>query len=138
MKSILVSFAIVTCLLVGCGKPKPDLVPASGVFTVDGNPVANVRLNFVPKTTDPKMNAPSSHGVTDEQGHFSLRTVKDDLEGAVKGPHVVTFTDLNADRPAQGEKTQNPPRFESSYMSNGIEVTVNEGEEIKIDVKGPR
>jgi hypothetical protein len=138
MKSILICFAIGTCMLVGCGKPKPDLVPASGVLTIGGQPAANIRLNFVPMTTDTAINAPSSHGVTDEQGRFTLRTVKDDLEGAVKGKHLVTFTDQEAGRGEQGEEVSNLARFDAQYGSNGIEVTVNEGEEIKIDIKPAR
>ena len=77
--------ALALLLVAGCGRQGPTLLPASGVVTLDGQPVAEAGVIFTP--TD---GGPSASGATDSQGRFELRTVN--RPGAVAGKHVATVT----------------------------------------------
>ena len=70
--------------LLGCGGGL-ELAPASGKVTLDGQPLADAAVNFVPVD-----GGPVASGVTDDQGRFSLATVN--KAGAVPGQHHVTIT----------------------------------------------
>lgn len=81
----------------GCGESKviPPTVPASGVVTYKGAPVADADVAFQPTATDGK----TAHGRTDAQGKFSLKTYisgADQADGAVKGDYKVTVTKIAA------------------------------------------
>ena len=84
---------VFTCVFSGCGgKPSYDLVPVSGRVTLDGQPLANARVNFQPGPgqTNP---GPGSSGVTDAEGRYVLSvTSESDTEGAVPGKHMVTIS----------------------------------------------
>lgn len=58
-----------------------------GTVKLDGKPLANVAVEFVP-TGDPKKQPPLSHGTTDDKGHFVL-TCDNKKPGAVVGKHSV-------------------------------------------------
>jgi hypothetical protein len=73
----------------GCGKARKvwefnDQV--EGVVKLEGAPVANVFVQFVP--SDPEEQGPISRGMTDSKGHFRLAT-EDDRDGAVIGTHKI-------------------------------------------------
>ncbi len=68
----------------GCGGGL-ELAPASGKVTLDGKPLADAAVNFVPVD-----GGPVASGVTDTQGTFSVRTTN--KPGAVPGEHHVTVT----------------------------------------------
>ncbi len=57
-----------------------------GVVKLEGAPLANVFVQFVP--VDPEEQGPISQGQTDAKGHFTLVT-NDDRDGAVIGPHKI-------------------------------------------------
>ena len=130
--------AIAFCgLLSGCGTPAAELVPVSGIVKIDGEPAANIRVQFTPTTTDESVNAPSSHGTTDAQGRFTLVTMVGNEEGAIEGSHRVTLFDREVDRPAQGEEPEYPPRIDKSFTVKGQVVKVVKGKEIVIEATGP-
>ena len=81
-------------VIVGCGSSEFDLVPVSGTVTLDGEPVAGARVIFEPHRTgeDALSAGPSSNGVTDETGRFTLATTMDEDQGAVVGKHTVTIS----------------------------------------------
>lgn len=83
------SALLLVVLLSGCSKDY-ETVPVSGRVTLDGQPVANVGLTFVPLAENKeKVNiGPGSLGKTDEEGRFTLRTVQGD-KGAVPTDHIV-------------------------------------------------
>ena len=85
----LASALLMTALLAGCSKDY-ETVPVSGRVTLDGQPLANVGLTFVPLAENKeKVNiGPGSLGKTDEEGRFTLRTVQGD-KGAVPTDHIV-------------------------------------------------
>ena len=57
--------------LAGCGKSNVDLVPVDGTVTLDGQPVADAGVMFVPKKAEHGLPAAGS---TDANGHFALST----------------------------------------------------------------
>jgi hypothetical protein len=54
-------------VLSGCGSGGPKIVPVTGTLTHKGKPVANAVVHFTPEHGRP------SSGVTDEEGHFTLK-----------------------------------------------------------------
>ena len=102
--------AVLMASLAGCGeKPGKAVVPVSGTLTIDGVGAANVMVRFVPTGDEIDGNI-SSSGITDEQGRFRLAAT-DGRDGAIPGPGHVLITDLNEERPAQGEEATQVPRF---------------------------
>ena len=100
---------------VGCDGGKYPTV--SGTVTANGEPVAMVRVVFMPMAVgDNHTPGPWSKGVSDETGHYTLQTRYGD-PGAVVGPHKVGFlwddidfdemSDLRAEsKSGQGAKAQ--------------------------------
>ena len=78
--------AYVAAMLSGCGDAGPHMAPVSGVVTLDGSPVANAAVMFVPEG-----GGRPATGLTDEEGKFSLETMKPG-DGALVGKHQVTVT----------------------------------------------
>lgn len=82
---------VVTALIAGCGDSKFQYAPVSGQVLLDGNPVPNARITFMPSASGQHGEAgPYSNGETDEEGRFQLESVDDDpTSGAVVGSHRV-------------------------------------------------
>jgi hypothetical protein len=74
----------------------PSLGPVEGTLRMNGKPLANVQVEFLPES-----NGPRSTGVTDQAGHYTL-TSYDQKPGAVVGNHRVLLSDLQVydDKPA--------------------------------------
>ncbi len=83
-------------LTTGCGGPKVTFNPkVEGVVTLDGQPLPNVLVRFIPEAVNDEQ-LPISHAITDEQGRFQLKYQskgKSDQPGAVLGKHLVLVTD---------------------------------------------
>lgn len=82
---------LVALLLVSSGCGKKGKVwefnnQVEGVVKLEGAPVANVFVQFVP--ADPEEQGPISRGMTDSKGHFRLAT-DDERDGAVIGKHKI-------------------------------------------------
>ena len=84
----------VAMLLPGCGD---GLVPASGVVSLDGGPVAGATVTFIP--TGPGI--PAS-GTTDATGRFEL-AIGSGRQGLPRGRYRVTITKLRVSGPQAGE-----------------------------------
>ena len=69
----LVTCAILLLALAGCpgggGEDLPDLVPAGGTVTLDGEPLSGASVVFVPVGTTPGRGC---SGLTDASGHFEI------------------------------------------------------------------
>jgi len=84
--------AVAGCLLpLGCGTEEYELAPVSGRVTLDGKPLAGVKVSFQPasKRPDQPNPGPGSYGTTDEDGRYILQTIEPVADGAVVGPHKV-------------------------------------------------
>ena len=68
----------------GCGPSGPATVPVTGTVTLDGKPIAKAAVMFVPQFP-----GRPAHGLTDQEGRFSLGTFKKG-DGAVEGKYLVT------------------------------------------------
>ena len=88
---ILLGFLTLICLsLSGCGKPTP--VAVGGRVTLDGKPLAGVRVVFLPDTSsyDPDRHG-SGVGITDADGKFTLKS-SNGSDGIWPGSYKVTFS----------------------------------------------
>jgi hypothetical protein len=102
-------------LFAGCsGAPEDDtseLVPAGGLVVLDGEPVSNAAVQFVPT----KGGSPA-FGVTDDLGMFTLRNARG-REGAEPGEYRVTISKF-----AQPDGTPIPQDADSGIIgSMGME-----------------
>ena len=78
----------------GCGGSSGDfpIAPVSGAVTIDGSPLADATVTFVPSMGAANSEAgPFSRAKTDQDGKFSLET-RDGLRGAVVGSHQVEIS----------------------------------------------
>jgi hypothetical protein len=98
---------LLAALAGGCAKVPPPLTEAGGVVLLDGQPLPNARVEFVPELADfgAEMN---SAGVTDDKGRFQLTCSEKQQPGAVVGKHRVVV--MEAPVPAEfrnsGQKAQ--------------------------------
>ncbi|MEW4563125.1 hypothetical protein AB1K70_11400 [Bremerella sp. JC770] len=91
--------ALVTSVGCGSGQGYPDLIPVTGKVTLDGSPIAGLRVNFEPNE------GRRSSGITDKSGEYVLK-YKDQKQGAVPGPHRVTIVWTGeSDEEIEGEST---------------------------------
>jgi hypothetical protein len=84
---------------------------------MEGKPLAGVLVTFQPQSSA-RESGQGSTALTDDSGHYTLRTVLDDQPGAVIGPHRVEIAapvDTSGDRDTGGRlpkaKTFIPPRY---------------------------
>jgi hypothetical protein len=78
-------------MLLGCGR-KANIVPVSGRVTLDGQPLANVAINFGPLTGGLD-GAYASYGKTDAEGRYTLKLVDNGQPGASIGKNRVTLNE---------------------------------------------
>lgn len=83
--------AILLADLAGCGR-KSNVVPVSGRVTVDGQPLANVAINFGPLTGGLD-GAYAAYGKTDGDGRYTLKLVDGGQGGATVGKNRVTLNE---------------------------------------------
>lgn len=86
----------------GCsgGSEKVKLVPADGIVTYQGKPLAGATVTFVPKT------GPLAQAITDLEGKFSLATGT--LPGVTVGPVQVTVSAFPPGKSNSGGSTGVP------------------------------
>lgn len=84
----------------GCGDSKFTFAPIEGRVTLDGQPVTNARVVFMPQSrTDDGEAGPYSGGETDADGHYSLASTDETPRaGAVVGPHRVVISTKRSHR----------------------------------------
>lgn len=77
--------------LAGCGGSKFDFASVSGQILLDGKPVENARVVFMPTASGKDGEAgPYSNGETDEQGRYKLESATEkSTKGAVVGFHRI-------------------------------------------------
>jgi hypothetical protein len=91
MRHLLLSLVLATATT-GCGgKSSVETVPVSGLITMDGDPLVNAAVMFQ-LTSDTEVTAPTSAGITDDEGRYTLKVSISDTTGAVVGEHRVSVT----------------------------------------------
>lgn len=124
-------------LMAGCGSEEVVLVPVAGVVKIDGEPAADIMVQFVPEVIDEKVVAPTSQGLSNAEGKFELFTLQNE-KGAIEGPHRVSLIDIHEERVPQGQVAENPPRLDSRFSTGAISVEVKSGEELTLEASGPK
>jgi hypothetical protein len=94
----------------GCGPKLPPIVPVEGVVTINGKPVANALVVFMPVLERFGMETIST-ATTDEHGHYTLICQTAQTPGAVTGSHIVTVSE-----------TAVPENFRTGHDYKGLEA----------------
>ncbi len=127
--------AAIVLVAAGCGKKTFKLVPVKGNITVDGKPMGDLMIQFMPdiEGTDKLPEGPTSFAVSDASGNFELKTFEGGV-GAMEGLHRVTVVDQLEERPAQGEQPKNTPRLNSIFATTtaGLKATIEAGKDVSL------
>jgi len=117
IRTFAVSLIIGIAIIAGCSKKGPAFnSEVTGVVTFDGTPLANVRIEFVPESTD-GVKIPGSYAMTDDKGSYKLMC-ENQKPGAAVAKHRVVIL--------QGSPRENShDRVESS--SDAIRVPQSYG-----------
>jgi len=124
IRGTLVAAAVLaTAFVSGCGgNDGPELASVSGVVKLDGAPLKEAYVTFVPETGRP------SYGGTDENGYYEL-VYTQDKPGAVPGTHTVRVSTQRGGDPETGIRAQPervPRKFNAqSKLKKTVEVGSN-------------
>jgi hypothetical protein len=112
----------------GC-RPQVSLVPAEGILLLDGQPLPDVLVTFMPEAAGPHPPI-RSMGMSDESGRFTVRA-ETLSPGALAGEHRVIVEDLailKAPRADDGTVISLPdsrfPSFYSDPLKTPLRATV--------------
>jgi hypothetical protein len=131
----LVAFALV----IGCGGSGGGRVPAVGIVTLDGAPLADVYVTFRPDDGEP---GNGGFAVTDSDGRFEIY-YPDTGKGLVPARYKVTVTPPPrapgdgppAASPLSANKKAGYPSVYSSPENTPLRVTVaDDGEPLKVEL----
>jgi hypothetical protein len=111
------ALAATALLAAGCSRG-PQFAQVEGIVTLDGKPLADVEVVFLP---DPEKGnfGPHSTAYTDEDGRFRMYCEKSAAAGVVLGPQRVIIRDITTlpDPPgARGEPKPPPPKSNPSRV----------------------
>jgi hypothetical protein len=125
--------------LAGCHKgPAYTLSTVEGTVKVNGQPLGNVTVQFIPVPPGDQPSPPGSVGKTDDQGHYALRTA-DGQEGAVVGKHRVVIRGERADERSHTPGTAHlvPPAYTEvpNNPLGAVEVTAEKHAGYDFDLK---
>ena len=127
--------------LIGCSRG-PEIAEVEGTLSQGGKPLKNVRVEYWPEVDGPKSTA-----VTDDKGHYILKTEDGKTSGAVVGPHKVVLKDLDLyGSEFLGRRAENMPtlskgakeRFSKAYgdvTKTELRKTVAGGQKNTIDLE---
>ncbi len=134
---IFLACALATCVsVVGCSSSsddRPETVPAEGVVTYKGQPLADATV-----TLTPVGGKYAASGKTDAEGHFTLRAFAD-KEGVVPGEYRVAIqkreegVDVGADAGPEAYKSKSQvaksliPEKYANPNTSGLSVTIPDG-----------
>jgi hypothetical protein len=111
----------IACL--GCGPGGPEIARVEGKITMDGKPLANAAVIFIPENGRP------AGATTDSEGNYVL-TFTEGRKGATPGKHRVRITTLrDASETPDGQPIPaSPERVPAQYNNQSkLEFTVEPG-----------
>jgi len=82
------AWALIAAIAVGCGESGPTLVPVEGILTLDGKPLEEATVSFMPDPSNTEVTA--GMGLTEEDGKFYAR--HNGRYGLAVGRYKVTFS----------------------------------------------
>jgi hypothetical protein len=104
-----------------------------GYVTLDGKPLADIRVSLQPKSQGIRHSGIGSYGLTDEKGYFRLKLSDNDSPGAVVGLHSVILSDRLAETEAdagfdlrKSRRSRIPDKY--THMPLTLEVKMGEKE----------
>lgn len=117
MRGCWVFVGLAAGLVAGCaGKvAAPEVTPAEGVVTLNGQPLPNARVTFTPTAAGLNGRAIAT-GVTDDQGRYQLTC--DGKSGAAAGENSVTVTEGPAPEDVRGDEGQTKSREFAAKLKN--------------------
>ena len=111
-----------TLFAAGCGADGPQLTDVEGALTLDGKPVPNAELVFIPQ--DVPVRSPS-YGLTDDNGHFVLKFTMQKFGAMPAKHHVQVDIPKGSDEDRQAGKAFKLPK---KYVKDGsLTADVKEG-----------
>lgn len=127
--------ALACCGLAGCSEDVGvELVPVTGVVTIDSQPLPNARVVFTPKSGRP------SAGLTDDAGQYELfYTVEE--PGVLPGPHTISIStfiepDSDSDDPARQQgRPESVPTIYNRKSTLTQEVAPEQSEPVNFELK---
>jgi hypothetical protein len=85
--AFLLTAFVVAAGFAGCGnKSSYPTAPVSGTIKLDGKPLGNASVTF-----QPVGGGMASFGITDSDGHFELKSMRGEFDGAVVAKHNVVI-----------------------------------------------
>lgn len=122
----LVLFLLFSISAIGCGNSdRPSLANASGKVTLDGQPVAQATVTFVPVD-----GGRPSTAITDAQGQYTMNSF-DDAQGAIVGDHNVSVMKIDgpgAQLPEQADDPTAGGGDESATGENSLSPAIGEAD----------
>ena len=120
------ALALALVLAAGCGSGRNWKYneQVEGAVKMDGAPVPNVLVRFVPD--DPTVQGPTSSGYTDEKGNFTL-TCENGKKGAVLAKHnVLVIAGRGPEEAGGGRRISIPPVYANPVQTPlQLEVTAD-------------
>ena len=125
---------LISLIVSGCGgSDRPSLAPASGIVTLNGEPVEGASLTFIPVAGG----RPGS-AITDAQGRYTIKTYQD-APGAIIGEHKVAVIKISGpgayviqgDAPAEAAATDEPGSGEDDGSDGLSEIEVLDSAQTK-------
>lgn len=138
--------AAASCIVLvasGCGKPAPQVQFVEGFLVLDGEPVADATVVFVPQAEDGLV----ATGRSSADGRFTLTSVRGGKPngGALVGEYTVTFSKADYDLRGTGKTRDDdmdgvplinfiPPQYGDAEKS-GLKATVKKGKNVGPDFR---
>jgi hypothetical protein len=99
-RTVLATVAALVLLAAGCSGG-PQFAEVEGVVTLDGQPLPEVAIEFMP---DPEKGNTAHHSIayTDAQGHFTMHCERPVTAGVAVGIHRIVIRDITALPPIPG------------------------------------
>ena len=132
--------------LSGCGESAPEVklpptVPVSGVVKMDGQPLSNATVTFIPQD---QKGGPECMGTTDDTGKYTLKQ-RGGAEGAPVGQHRVLISrmlrgdgsPIPADGAGEGGVATEtiPPKYSQSDATTLTATVPEGGGEVNFDLE---
>ncbi|HUT94747.1 MAG TPA: carboxypeptidase-like regulatory domain-containing protein [Thermoguttaceae bacterium] len=121
LRSLLGSLLVLVSLLAaGCGGSDGKLAPVKGTVTLDGEPLAEARVEFDPdpgEVVRGKSTGSASYGKTDSSGRYTLQYTHE-KQGALVGKHTVRITTRGMTVDPDGKEVLVPERLPPKYHLN--------------------
>lgn len=142
-RTLFAVIGVATLAASGCGKPGPQVHYVEGVVLLDGTPVADATVVFVPRAEDGLV----ATGRSSADGRFTLTSVRGGKPkgGALVGDYAVTFEKADYDLKGTGKTRDEDmdgvplihfiPQQYGDAVKSGLTATVKTGRNVGPDFR---